>query len=284
MSAVENLDFSTAIQSLEQARAIAKDDLLIQALQKQSEIFLLSGDGSECFRVIKDLQKVDANNKFAKIMLAHIAFRRKDFDHTLDTFKDYFKNYPHDWLVLSQSIPSFFRMGQMKILEKILAEMDVQKTADEKIGRDFCFGLFKRFSGDFLDASNMVGPALGSIDYGLNAAKVMIEILCNWDRMMVGSQYLPFIPESLVGGTSDLCNKIIKVSVLVYVIADFLLFLFFMFIYNYFNPMYRIYQSEGLRSNSFEGKGDFSLSLVVFIPNITYFLSDLFAPLFFTQI
>ncbi|XP_055340616.1 tetratricopeptide repeat protein 21B-like [Paramacrobiotus metropolitanus] len=196
-------DHQSAVDILQQSRSLLREEDKLTVTKTLARVLLLNNDASEAFRYAKEIQKMNPTEPLTIRLMAEVAFRRKDFDMAVAYYKEYLKKYPQDLKTVAEMAPVLMRLGQVNVLQSFLEENEKMRSQSEfKVLFNLCDGLRARYCGQTQRAVELIMPAVELTDIAAYGARNLIEVICNWDLELPGSQHLP----STSASATDLVN------------------------------------------------------------------------------
>ncbi|GAV02084.1 hypothetical protein RvY_12693-2 [Ramazzottius varieornatus] len=198
-----------AIQLLKQALTSFPPAESPSLLCLLSSAHLQSADVTEAYRTIREAQKLQPDFRQVYLISADIAIRRKDFDHAVTLYREFLAKFPEDYVNIAEVAPSLARLGSIQVLRKHLDELSNSVTVRHSPGYSLCEGLCLRYTGSIEAATKVLKTVLqGKSQLSAPAGKALVEMLCNFDFEMAGSQSLPSSSTTTAHDLTKRCEEI----------------------------------------------------------------------------
>nr|CAD7199018.1 unnamed protein product [Timema douglasi] len=139
-------------------------------------------DLEQCQSTCMALQKADADNDAATVMLADLAFRKVDFETAVFHFQQLLSRRPNYWTALARLIEVMRRTGRLEEVPPYLEKAEAaSQRASQEAGLCYCKALYKWYSGNPNAALSQFNGARQDSEWGQQAIYNMIEIYMSED-------------------------------------------------------------------------------------------------------
>nr|CAD7440821.1 unnamed protein product [Timema bartmani] len=174
-------DYSSSIKWYKEALTYIPDDA--STLVALSRLHMQVNDLEQCQSTCMALQKADADNDAATVMLADLAFRKVDFETAVFHFQQLLSRRPNYWTALARLIEVMRRTGRLEEVPPYLEKAEAaSQRASQEAGLCYCKALYKWYSGNPNSALSQFNGARQDSEWGQQAIYNMIEICLSYDN------------------------------------------------------------------------------------------------------